>query len=173
MSYFEQVALWALHHHTSVTFSLIWIITTAIAVIYVSWAGGQGAAPTSHEAQSRLTNLIVKRRRAWTPQFVAAAALLGLSLACYIAMILVWEDFAYYDDSAFTLGTLKGHSYKPEISPESGRFLPLALQEFNFVRHLTDTIAGYHILPLSSWECYAGFFLYSMSSLNLQSGLSS
>ena len=148
MSYFEQVALWPLHHRTSVTFSLIWIITTAIAVIYVSRAGGQGAAPTSHEAQSRLTNLIVKRRRAWTPQFVATAALLGLFLACYIAMTLVWEDFAYYDDSLLTLGTLKGHNYTPEISPESGRFLPLAFQEFNFVRHLTDTITGYHILPI-------------------------
>lgn len=148
MPFFEQIALWVTHHRTSLIFGLIWTFATAIAAIYVRPAVRQGAAPTSQEAQRSLTNLIVKRRGVGAPQFVAALISLALFLTCYIAMTLVWEDFAYYDDSAFTLVTLKGHNLPPEISPEDGRFLPLAFQEFNLVRHFTDTITGYHILTI-------------------------
>src|SRR5262249_15535352 len=54
----------------------------------------------------------------------------------------------YYDDSFFNLATLKGHNLQPEIWPENGRFCPLGLQEFSLVRHFTNTIIGYHLIPI-------------------------
>jgi hypothetical protein len=45
--------------------------------------------------------------------------LLGLFLACYVALILKWEDFAYSDNNIFTLFTLKGH----DLDPRSGRVI--------------------------------------------------
>ncbi len=79
---------------------------------------------------------------------MAAVASLGLFLASYIALILIWEDFTYGDDSMFTLYTLKGHNLAPPIWPSDGRFFPLAHQEFNLIRHFAGSMAGYHAFPI-------------------------
>lgn len=68
-------------------------------------------------------------------------------LAGYVGVTLLWEDFTYYDNSMFTLYTLKGQSLAPPIWRNNGRFFPLGHQEFNVIRHFTETIAGYHVLP--------------------------
>ena len=88
-------------------------------------------------------------RRDGAPRDIGALTLLGLFLASYVAMVLVWEDFAYYDDSIFTLITLKGHNFTPTIVPIAGRFFPFGLQEFNLIRHFTDTAAGYHLVSIA------------------------
>jgi len=62
--------------------------------------------------------------------------------------VLVWEDFAYYDNSMFTLLTLRGHNIGTQITSD-GRFFPFGHQEFNFIRHFTSTPAGYHVLPIA------------------------
>jgi hypothetical protein len=59
---------------------------------------------------------------------VPALTLLAAFLVFYIAMILVWEDFTFYDDSYYTLNTLQGHNIPPQVSPWGARFFPLALQ---------------------------------------------
>jgi hypothetical protein len=74
--------------------------------------------------------------------------LLAVFLACYIAMILVWEDFAYYDNENYTLLTLKGHDIPLYISRSTARFYPLTDQEFNLIRHLTESNFGYQALPI-------------------------
>ena len=48
---------------------------------------------------------------------VLALTLLGLFLACYVAGLLVWEDFTYYDNSHFTNETLIGRNVSLQISP--------------------------------------------------------
>jgi hypothetical protein len=78
-----------------------------------------------------------------------ALALLAMFLASYIAMTLVWEDFSYWDNEYFTRGTLKGHNIPVIIIPADGRFFPLGGQEFNLIRHFTDTITGYQVLPIA------------------------
>jgi hypothetical protein len=90
-------------------------------------------------------------RQTATPQFIAPLMLLAAFLAAYISMLLIWEDFAYYDNSYFTTLTLKGHNLQPatNIDPVHGRFWPLGLQEFNLIRRFTDTAAGYHVFPIA------------------------
>jgi hypothetical protein len=44
---------------------------------------------------------------------------------------------------------LKGHDMPPPIWPGEGRFFPLSLQEFNLIRHFTDSAIGFHILPIA------------------------
>jgi hypothetical protein len=39
----------------------------------------------------------------WNPRAIVALMLLAVSLASYIAMISVWEDFADYDNDFFML----------------------------------------------------------------------
>ncbi len=147
MSFFEEIHKVMLAHNTT-RFLLIWITITTAAAICVTLAVGQAAAPRSQKATKRPINLILTWREVGTPRAVAALMLLAVFLASYIAMILVWEDFAYYDNELFTLYTLKGHNFLLQISQRTGRFLPLGGQEFSLIRHFTETITGYHVLPI-------------------------
>ncbi len=129
-------------------FWLIWITTTAVAVICVALAVGQAAAPSCRNAAKRPVSFFLTLRQVGTSRAVVALTLLAVFLACYIALILAWDDFAYFDNEYFTLGPLRGHNIAVAISRETGRFFPLGFQEFNLVRHFTDTINGYRIIPL-------------------------
>jgi hypothetical protein len=84
-------------------------------------------------------------------------------------MVLVWEDFAYYDDSMFTLLTLKGHNYSPAIWPEVGRFLPFGLQEFNLIRHFSNTAIGYHVIAIVQLLVFCSILLILDDELNITS----
>ena len=78
-----------------------------------------------------------------------ALILLAVFLASYITMILVWEDFADYDNDFFMLFPLKGYYIPLSIWPENGRFFPFSMQEFNLIRHFTNTPTGYYLLPVA------------------------
>jgi hypothetical protein len=93
--------------------------------------------------------------------------LLAAFLASYIALTLAWEDFAYYDNSFFTLGPLKGHSVGLPIWREEGRFFPLGFQEFNLIRHFTDTITGYYVLPIAQLLIFACILLMLDDELSI------
>jgi hypothetical protein len=87
----------------------------------------------------------------------AIVGLLSLFLASYIALILVWEDFALSDNELFTLGTLQGHNIPLPIW--AGRFWPLGHQEFNLIRHFTTSITGYHIFPIIEFVIFSWVIL--------------
>ena len=150
MSFFEVTRVWAMHHGGSMLFGLVWITITAAAAMWVASTAGQLAVPMSQKVTSRPIDLILRWRRVGAPGDVAALTLLAVFLASYVATTLVWEDFAYYDNSQLTQSTLKGHNWSMSINidPGSGRFWPLGLQEFNLIRHFTGTITGYHLLPI-------------------------
>jgi hypothetical protein len=118
----------------------IWMAITAISVMLVMWVVPEHTSIPLERIESR--------RQDWSRSAVISMAFLILFLGCYIAASLMWEDFTYYDNSYFTNDTLEGHNIPISISPESGRFLPLALQEFNLVRHVTSSVTGYHALPI-------------------------
>jgi hypothetical protein len=144
MSFFEQLLM----RHRSLPFALIWITITVGAVTWGALAVGQVAAPISQKGPRPPISLILTWRRAGASRAVAALTLLAVFLVAYIVMALLWEDFAYYDDAMLTLSTLKGHNLSLLIDPRMGRFFPLGLQEFNLIRHFTDTITGYYVLPI-------------------------
>jgi hypothetical protein len=79
---------------------------------------------------------------------VVSSILLFLFLGGYIAMVLIGEDFATYDNSQFTAYSLRGIDFPVWVLPEGGRFYPLALQQFNLIGHLTGSIAGYHLFQI-------------------------
>jgi hypothetical protein len=148
-------------------FWLIWITITAAAAIWVASAVGQVASPRRQKATKRPINLILTWRQVGTPGAVAALTLLAVFLASYIAIILAWEDFAYYDNEYFTLFTLKGQNLGVSISPNTGRFFPLGFQEFNLIRHFTDTITGYHVLPIVQLLIFFCFLLILDAELSI------
>jgi hypothetical protein len=99
---------------------------------------------------------------------IPAITILGLFLAGYIALSLVWEDFAYYDDSLFTLGTLSGQNIPPFIWPDLGRFFPLCDQEYNLLRHVTSSIVGYHSLRILELVALSGILLGFLSEVKIK-----
>ena len=126
-------------------FWLVWLAITAAAAICVALAVGQVGPPRRQEATRRPVNLTLTRRQVNTPKGVVGLACLAVFLTFYITIILVWEDFTDYAYGGFTFGTLRGHDYALGVD---GRFTPLGLQEFNLIRHFTDTNIGYHVLPI-------------------------
>ena len=86
---------------------------------------------------------------------------------CYIVLTLTWEDFAYSDNSMFTLITLKGHDLGLPIWRNRGRFFPLGHQEFNLIRHFTGTAVGYHALPIIQLLALCGILLILDEELSI------
>ena len=165
MAFFAQ-AHKAVHAMPFVRFYIIWIMITAAAVIYVERVVGRAAPPMVRRIENAPISQTRALRSAWRGS-VTALALLALFLVCYIALMLTWEDFAYYDNSMFTSGTLMGHDLSPPIVQESGRFLPLGLQEFNLIRHFTRTAGGYHVLPIAELLIFSYILLILDSELSI------
>jgi len=67
-------------------------------------------------------------------------------LACYIRLIFFKEDFAYYDDDILTDFSVQGRNFSPPVWSALGRFYPLGDQEFNLLKVITRSPAGYHAL---------------------------
>ena len=164
MDLFAQIHK-AVHANPSARFYIVWIMITAAAVIYVVRVVGPGAPPMVR----RIENVPIPHTR--TPRSVwrgslIAPALLALFLACYMALMLTWEDFAYYDDSMFTAVTLMGHDIVPTIVRESGRFF-IGGQEFDLIRHFTDANTGYHLLPIAELLIFSYILLILDSELSI------
>jgi hypothetical protein len=142
-----------------VLFWPIWIAITTFAVILVLWAVPRGKTTPPDSDLPRRSN--------WTHKATPWLIFLILFLACYIAVSLVWEDFTYYDNSHFTNGTLLGHNIPLQISPETGRFWPFGHQEFNLLRHITNTVIGYHSLRIVQLVLVCGILLLLAEELSV------
>ena len=113
-----------------------WLLTTVAGALLVIWV--------IPKRKGMISDSTPARRQDWSRTAIVAVACLALLLAIYGAGSVVWEDFAYHDESMFTTYTLVGHDIPPHIFPDQGRFFPLAHQEFNLLRHVTSSIFGYH-----------------------------
>ena len=138
----------------------IWTATTVLAAILVSWV--------VREKKSTPTATIPSPRHSWTRGAILAVTFLILLLACYIAGSLVWEDFTYYDNSYFTNGTLIGTNIPVQALPSDGRFFPLGHQEYNLIRHFTDSVVGYHTLRILQLVLLCGILLVFDEELSVQ-----
>jgi hypothetical protein len=142
----------------------VWIPMTAAAAICVAWFVGWRGSPT---AQKVSVNFTRAGRQVASRGAVAARTLLAFFLVGYIAMILAWENFAYHDNSIFTLITLRGDDIGVPIIPGLGRFFPLGFQEFNLIRHLTYTITGYHTLRIAELLIFSWILLVLDEDLSI------
>ncbi len=115
---------------------------TVVAAVGAAWIVRRGADRFT-EPQARILSA---RRHTWWSVAVAMISM-AFVLVLYTWVTLKWEAFADYDDSYFTLWTLKGRNLALLIW-SNGRFFPLSDQEFNLVRHVSGSVAGYHALPL-------------------------
>jgi hypothetical protein len=149
-----------------VRFYTIWTTIAAAAVIYVTWAVGQATTPVVQQVKNLPIPHYQTPRSVWRSQLIALAVLSAF-LGCYIALMLRWEDFAYYDNDFFTGGILMGRDTAPIIARGSGRFFPLAEQEFNLIRRLTHTNTGYHLLPVVQLLIFSYILLILDSELGI------
>ena len=144
----------------------VWVTMTAAATIFVWWFVGRTANPMAHKASVNFTQT---RRQVGSRGAVVATTLFASFLAAYIAMILAWENFTYHDNSIFTLYTLRGYDIGPPIMPAVGRFFPLGFQEFNLIRHFTDTITGYHAVRIAQLLIFSLVLLILDEELSIKS----
>ncbi|MCS6942375.1 MAG: hypothetical protein NZ901_07170 [Geminocystis sp.] len=77
-----------------------------------------------------------------------AIVIVFLFLIFYSHLILYGEDFAYHDNSQFTLFTLKGDFYVFPIWPSVGRFWPLGFQEYNVISLFSTTPFAFHLFSV-------------------------
>jgi hypothetical protein len=80
---------------------------------------------------------------------VVSWILLLFFLTAYVAMILAGEDFANGDHSLFTNYNIRGIDFPFDIWPGDGRFIPLALRQFNLIGRFTRSIAGFHAFQIA------------------------
>lgn len=137
-----------LRNAVSSHFMLVWSVCLIAAVIGGIWAGGRSDFALAHN-QRRASN---ERGRLWPglewPD-LWVAGLFAIFVAFYVAVIFYKEDFAYYDDDQLTDFSVRGVAFAPPIWPSQGRFFPLAFQEFNLLRFVTRSPAGYHFLAIT------------------------
>ena len=126
----------------------IWVSLTIMATFSTAWLVGRAGGALPVQTRKAPMNPGATTQSGWSRSVWLAVVLFGLFLVCYIVLIFVWEDFAYYDGCNFTLFTLKNHNIDAPIWTGAGRFFPLAYQEFNLIRHFSSSIAGYHALPV-------------------------
>jgi hypothetical protein len=133
------------YHVLTSDFLLVWTSFLALVVVFGFWWSGEAVpmVPSAEEgASGQTTNSL---RRFSVVDIVSAVALLSF-VTFYIAMIFYKEDFAYYDDDMLTDFSVVGKSLMPPIWPGTGRFYPLSDQEFNILKFITRSPAGYHAL---------------------------
>lgn len=130
----------------------IWLVTAGFSAACAAWlcrpsADSGKPAPPGAAGRNRF-------RLASVP-----VLLLAFFLAIYIAVILIGEDFTQYDDSQFTLHSLRGLNFPVMIWSGGGRFYPLGLQQFNLVSHFTRSIAGYHAFQIVEMLIFVAILL--------------
>jgi len=137
-------------HHANELFAshvlLLWLLSLGFVIASGLWLSRRSdrmvASPCGGDNVGQNTEL---PGRVGFGDGIAAAGLLAF-LAAYILLIFYKEDFAYYDDDILTDFSVQGRNFLPPVWSALGRFYPLADQEFNLLRFITRSPAGYHAL---------------------------
>jgi len=127
-------------------FLLIWTTITVASAVCAAVTVWWTAAPAD-EREPVVSHADHRRQQSIWRGSLSALTILALFLVCYITLLLKWENFAYYDNSALTFFSLRGFNYPPAIW-EDGRFFPLVHQEFNLLSYFTKSIMCYQALPI-------------------------
>ena len=136
------LALWlvsSLRDAITSHFLLLWLLSLICIVVTGYWLGRKSLFLLPRSSQP-----VLGSERA--PLDVGALVFFGLFLVFYITMMLYKEDFAFLDNDQLTDFSVSGRALPAPIWPAEGRFFPLAFQEFNVLRFLTRSPAGYQLL---------------------------
>jgi hypothetical protein len=131
------------------------------AAFATAWIVGQARMMASDQQPKPLDDSLQSQALTGFGNIFVLFLLLGAFLSCYIGLIPAWEHFDYYDNSQFTLYTLKGHNYPPPIWPGAGRFFPLGFQEFNLLHYFTSSLVGFHAFAILQLLAVT-FFLFTL-----------
>jgi hypothetical protein len=130
-------------------FLLIWLLALVFIVLCGALLSGSRylipASLSQHHTSDRKKGLAWELGAADT----ISAILFALFVALYVAVILYKEDFSYYDNDQFTDFSVQGRNFPPPIWPAIGRFFPLGFQEFNLLKFVTRSPAGYHLFAIA------------------------
>ena len=137
-------------HHANELFTshvlLLWLFFLGFVITSGLWLSKRShpmaAISPGGDTVSRNTKLLGRVNLA---DYIAAAMFLTF-LAAYLILIFYKEDFAYYDDDILTDFSVQGGNFLPPVWSALGRFYPLADQEFNLLKLVTRSPAGYHAL---------------------------
>lgn len=138
-----------LHHGNELFTShilLLWLLFLGFVITSGLWLSKRShpmaAISPGADSVSQSTKLL---GRVSLADCVAAAMFLAF-LALYLILIFYKEDFAYYDEDILTDFSVRGGNFLPPVWSALGRFYPLADQEFNLLKFVTRSPAGYHAL---------------------------
>jgi hypothetical protein len=154
-------------HTMLLHFRIIWAILTVAASIGVARAVGR--APVPADSSQRQKHPFFPWQQFGRPSEIVAIVLLAVFLASYIVMSLVWDDFVGHDGAIFTV-FLRGRNAGMPIVLSQGRFWPLGLQEFDVIRHFTDTMLGYQVVPMIQLLVFVCLLMVVLDDLGIPAG---
>ena len=127
------------------------VLWTTVPIALCIW--GMASLRRSHSTRASLP----VQRKAWnrsrafhglrTLDWVVAVTFL-VFLGLFVYSTMHGENFANYDESQLTNYSIQGKTFRPPIWPDNGRFFPLANQEFNLLKYVTQSPEGYHAFAL-------------------------
>jgi len=97
----------------------------------------------------------------------ALSVLAVLIISCFIFLLSYKEDFSCFDCSQLTDYSVAGHRFGPPIWPKDGRFFPLGMQEFNLLRYVTRTPAGYQSIAATQVVILTGMLFALLKDVRL------
>ncbi|MGA7908258.1 MAG: hypothetical protein WCA16_12700, partial [Candidatus Sulfotelmatobacter sp.] len=154
------------YHVFASHFFLVWAFFLLLIVVCGLWCSGyreslwstsssQGSAEPAGNRQFRATDGV-------------SAVLLVAFLVGYLFLIFYKEDFAYYDDDMLTDFSLQGKNFPAPIWPGTGRFYPLADQEFNLLKFVTRTPVGYHALVAAQFVVFVVILFFALREFRVR-----
>ena len=123
-------------------FYLVW----AVSLVFVPagvWLSGRRDPVRPRFPHGATTHKIGSRWQIASADRLAAIVFL-LFASAYVAMLLYRVDFNTFDSDEITEYSVQGIAFGPPIWPHMGRFFPLMFGEFDLLRFITRSPAGFH-----------------------------
>ena len=123
-------------------FYLVWAVSLVFVPTAVWWSGRRDATRPLFPG-GETTEKVRSKWQIGSADGLAAIVFL-LFASAYAAMLLYKVDFNTFDSDELTEYSVRGIAFGPPIWPHMGRFFPLMFCEFDVLRFITRSAAGYH-----------------------------
>ncbi len=154
------------YHVFASHFFLVWAFFLLLIVVCGLWCSGYRESLWSTSSSEGSAEPAGNRQFSATDG--VSAVLLVAFLVGYLFLIFYKEDFAYYDDDMLTDFSLQGKNFPAPIWPGTGRFYPLADQEFNLLKFVTRTPVGYHALVAAQFVVFVVILFFALREFRVR-----